>query len=179
MDNVHLCKRCFCLVTIKMHEPKSGPQIAGESLNGCNLVHALLAKLVRTIALNTIERVEMTKGTVRDVKELNTRLGIWQVESYRTKSRTTKKRRRRRYLTNAHQLLVALLTNARHDVESWQFHKTSNFESYLFIYCFVSSNRKLVLCRICLGWIKIMVEIQSNQATIAVYVGHLTFNQEC
>jgi hypothetical protein len=31
---------------------------------------------VRTIALNTIERVGMLKGTVRDVEELNTRLSI-------------------------------------------------------------------------------------------------------
>jgi hypothetical protein len=48
----------------------------GESPNDCNLVHALLTKLVRTIALNTIEQVETTKGTVRDMKELNTSLGI-------------------------------------------------------------------------------------------------------
>jgi hypothetical protein len=31
---------------------------------------------VRTIALDTIEQVGTPKGTVRDVEELNTRLGI-------------------------------------------------------------------------------------------------------
>jgi hypothetical protein len=68
------------------------------------------------------------KGTVKDVEELNTKLGIWQVESYRTKSRTTKKRRRRRHLTNARQSPLALLTNARHDAErvmTWNPDNTS------------------------------------------------------
>jgi hypothetical protein len=37
---------------------------------------SLLFSIVKTITLNTIERVETLKGTVQDVEELNTRLGI-------------------------------------------------------------------------------------------------------